>query len=113
MSGSWPKANGGNRPAADIAPQNVKRDCGVMIERIDSFTDTFVAPGTAVRYDGAGTPEYGIAVHCWLDEEVGMHDCYIAFFGAEFPTNKPQAKPYVLRYGARSLARLELPSDDR
>ena len=79
-----------------------------MIERSDSFTDTFVAPGTAVRYDGTGTPEYGVVVHCWRDDEIGMHDCYVAFFGSVFPTNKPEAKPYVLRYAATSLARLEL-----
>jgi hypothetical protein len=33
-----------------------------------------------------------------------MFDCYVAFFGAEFPDGMPSEKPYVLRYAATSLA---------
>jgi hypothetical protein len=108
--GVWRGDKDRTRPVADLAPQKAKRDCGAMIERNDSFTDTFIVPGSAVRYDGTGTAEFGIVVHCWLDHEIAMHDCYVAFFGAEFPTNKPEAKPYLLRYAATSLARLDLPA---
>jgi hypothetical protein len=43
----------------------------------------YLPPGTAVRYDGLeeGGPEYGTVVHCWFDDEIGAHDCYVAFFG--------------------------------
>ncbi|MBB6122726.1 hypothetical protein [Sphingobium subterraneum] len=71
--------------------------------------DRYVEPGTKVRldnhWDGADvpTPEYGIVVHCWKDGELGMYDCYIAFFGDDFPEGKPDEKPYILRYAAASL----------
>lgn len=78
------------------------------MDREDSFTDAFIRPGTAVRYDGLGEsgPEFGIVVHCWPDPEIQVFDCYVAFFGTEAPTGKPREKPYVLRYAASSLARL-------
>jgi hypothetical protein len=81
----------------------------VIMVRSDSFRDGFIAPGTAVRYDGLGEagPEFGIVVHCWQDTEINAHDCYVAFLGADVPTGKPREKPYVLRYAARSLARLD------
>jgi hypothetical protein len=72
--------------------------------------DEFIAPGTRVRLDAfvndddTTTSEFGVVVHCWLDEEIGMFDCYVAFFGGSFPEGKPEEKPYVLRYGATSLA---------
>ena len=71
-------------------------------------SDRFIAPGTPVRYDGMneGGPEYGVVIHCWNDEEIGAHDCYVAFFGAEIPTGKPAEKPYVLRYATSSLSDL-------
>jgi hypothetical protein len=80
-----------------------------MIERNDSFTDAPISPGTLVRYDGLadGGPEFGVVVSCWLDPEIGFFDCYIAFFGTEIPNEMPEQKPYVLRYAAISLARLE------
>ena len=66
---------------------------------------TFLPPGTKVRYDGLvdGGPEFGIVVHCWIDEEMHAYDCYIAFFGDELPAGKPSEKPYILRYAAISL----------
>jgi hypothetical protein len=58
-----------------------------------------------VRYDGfvGGGPEYGIVVHCWLDGEISVHDCYVAFFGDEQPIGKPLEMPYILRYASLSL----------
>jgi hypothetical protein len=64
--------------------------------------------GTPVRYDGAGEPEFGIVVHCWIDEETGLPDCYVAFFGSERPQGRPAEKPYILRYALTSLAVLGL-----
>jgi len=71
--------------------------------------DMHLRPGTRVRYDGlqGGGPEFGVVVHCWFNEEIGVHDCYIAFFGNALPTGAPIGKPYVLRYAARSLTVVE------
>jgi hypothetical protein len=67
--------------------------------------DRFIPAGTKVRYDGTGRPEYGVVVHCWANDEIGgMHDCYVAFFGDQFPAGAPDQKPYVLRYAANSLS---------
>jgi hypothetical protein len=65
--------------------------------------DELLPPGTVVRYDGTGKPEYGVVVHCWLDDEICAPDCYVAFFGSERPKGKPTIKPYILRYAASSL----------
>lgn len=71
--------------------------------------DRLIPPGTRVRLDSLvtdddePTPEFGVVVHCWLDDEIGMFDCYVAFFGPEFPDGEPSEKPYVLRYAATSL----------
>jgi hypothetical protein len=54
-----------------------------------------------------GRPEYGVVVYCWLDDEVGVYDCYIAFFGTKQPIGKPTEKPYILRYSSRSLVVLD------
>lgn len=68
-----------------------------------------ILPGTRVRLDSfvngddETTPEFGVVVHSWLDDEIGMFDCYVAFFGAEFPEGKPSEMPYVLRYASTSL----------
>lgn len=65
----------------------------------------YLPPGTPVRYDGLeqGGPEYGVVVHCWLDDEINAHDCYVAFFGDHEPSGKPAEKPYILRYASISL----------
>jgi hypothetical protein len=64
----------------------------------------YLPAGTPVRYDGhEDGPEYGVVVHCWLDEEIQAHDCYVAFFGHERPTGKPSETPHVLRYASTSL----------
>jgi hypothetical protein len=70
--------------------------------------DPFLPPGTSVRYDGLGDgrSEYGVVVHCWRDAEIGAHDCYVAFFGETMPEGRPTEKPYILRYAAASLTRL-------
>jgi len=64
-----------------------------------------LSAGTKVRYDGLveGGPEFGVVVHCWMSEEIGGYDCYVAFFGSEFPSGTPRTKPYILRYAASSL----------
>jgi len=69
----------------------------------------FLQVGTKVRYDGLvdGVPEYGVVVHCWMSEDIGGYDCYIAFFGSELPSGPPKTKPYVLRYAASSLIVIE------
>lgn len=68
----------------------------------------YLPPGTPVRYDGLqhGGPEYGVIVHCWLDEEMDAYDCYVAFFGNAQPTGKPAQRPYILRYYSTSLLNL-------
>ncbi len=70
----------------------------------------YFPPGTLVRYDGLqeGGPEYGVVIHCWLNEEIdGGSDCYVAFFGNERPTGRPDEKPYVLRYASTSLTAID------
>jgi hypothetical protein len=64
---------------------------------------SFLPAGTKVRYDGGGVPEFGIVVHCWIDDEIGGYDCYVAFFGGELPNGQPKTIPYVLRYAAIGL----------
>ncbi len=74
-------------------------------------SDRFIPPGTRVAYHAiwhenrVETPksEYGVVVHCWLNDEIGMYDCIIAFFGDAFPDGYPTEKPYILRYAAVSL----------
>jgi hypothetical protein len=63
----------------------------------------FLPAGTKVRYDGTGEPEFGIVVHCWMNDEVAAYDCYVAFFGSEFPSGRPASIPYVLRYFTTSV----------
>ncbi len=65
----------------------------------------FLPPGTRVRYDGLieGGPEFGVVIHCWLDAEIDMHDCLVAFFGNEMPSGEPRESPYILRYASTSL----------
>lgn len=65
----------------------------------------FLPVGTKVLLEGGeeGLREFGIVVHCWKNEEIGAYDCYVAFFGDEFPSGPPKQIPYVLRYLATSL----------
>jgi len=61
-----------------------------------------------VILDSTGERECGVIVHAWFSDELGgLEDCYVAFFGPEFP--EPglalAEKPYVLRYAAASLRR--------
>lgn len=73
----------------------------------------YLPPGTKVRIDGLeqGGPEYGIVVHCWLDDEIGTYDCYVAFFGNQQPIGKPIKTPYILRYFSTTLAVIENTAD--
>jgi hypothetical protein len=77
----------------------------------DDRPGPYLPPGTPVRHDGwlheGGQPEYGVVVHCWLDDEIGAYDCYIAFFGSQRPTEEPTERPYVLRYSSTSVVVLD------
>jgi hypothetical protein len=88
----------------------VRRDFGpeeeyVSMSSAQAVPDRYLPPGTTVCYKGLqdGGLEYGVVVHCWLDEEIGGHDRYVAFFGSRQPVGKPASKPYILRYAAASL----------
>lgn len=90
-------------------PTHLKETRSVAETHDELPGDKYLAPGTRVRLDNhvngddAITSEFGVVVHCWLCEELQMFDCYIAFFGDDFPDGAPTEKPYVLRYMARSL----------
>jgi hypothetical protein len=71
----------------------------------DRMHGPYLPPGTPVRYDAMqdGGPEYGVVVHCWLNDEIDAYDCYVAFFGNQPPDGKPTEKPYILRYASMSF----------
>lgn len=71
--------------------------------------DPFLPAGTKVRYDGLvdGGPEFGVVIHCWRDEVLDLHDCYVAFFGNDMPSGRLEEKPYVLKYTTGSLTIVE------
>lgn len=61
-------------------------------------------PGDRVVLISSG--ECGIVVHTWASDELGgAEDCYVVFFGLQFPPLgvRPPEIPYVLRYAASSL----------
>ncbi|MFW2342063.1 hypothetical protein [Brevundimonas sp.] len=78
--------------------------------------DRYLKPGTPVRLsyyagedlDAELTHEDGVVAHCWWDDELGGHDCYVAFFGDAIPSGKPEDTPYILRYAATSLTVLDV-----
>ena len=53
--------------------------------------------------------EVGIIIHAWKDSEVEVTDCYVAFFGQSWPSidEKPDDKPYVLRYFLSTLEKAD------
>lgn len=66
-------------------------------------------PGQKVRLPSTG--EVGIVVWTWQNEHDDI-DVYVAFFGNEFPASKYTSddspkKPYILRYYASSLERID------
>ena len=69
----------------------------------------YFKPGTLVRRINhpGDSWEDGVVVHCWLDDQLGLFDCYVAFFGNAIPDGKPPEKPYVLRYASTSLTEIE------
>ena len=74
--------------------------------------DIYLPPGTKVRFDssnelGENSPEFGVVIQCWLDKELQLFDCLVAFFGSEFPEGLPQEHPYILRYASMQLTVLE------
>lgn len=72
----------------------------------------YLKPGTLVRLvnHSGDSWEEGVVVHCWLDDQLGIFDCYVAFFGSAIPEGKPTEKPYVLRYASTSLKEVEPPT---
>ena len=53
--------------------------------------------------DGVVSEEKGVVVCTWLIDQ-GVYDCYVAFFGTEWPEpDQNPPKPYVLRYYDTSL----------
>ena len=79
---------------------------------MNSSTTQQVVPGAYVKRNDPDHDEVGIVVSCWFEEEILAKDCYIAFFGEEFPSGKPNVKPYVLRYSATSLTVVDNPYKD-
>ena len=71
--------------------------------------NAYLKLGTPVRLGLGGnhTLEFGVVVHCWLDE-FNIYDCCVAFFGNEQPKGKPEYIPYVLRYPSTSLVVLDI-----
>ena len=98
-----------------------------MVEQVETTYkvrlpgDIFLPVGTKVCLDHQVKEswEFGVVVHCWMDEEFGFYDCYVAFFGEAYPHGQPDHKPYVLRYAVTSLRLVDEPlnekepSDDR
>jgi hypothetical protein len=71
------------------------------------ISNSYLVPGTLVRYDGMeDEAEYGVVVHCWFDDDIQTYDCYVAFFGNAQPVNAPTEKPYILRYASTSLKKI-------
>ena len=70
------------------------------------MSEKIIEVGNRVRLESTG--ECGIVLHTWRND-VGDVDCYVAFFGDEFPRRDEQLAriPYVLRYGAVSLRFVE------
>jgi hypothetical protein len=64
--------------------------------------DETIRIGDRVRLKSTG--EVGVVIWAW-DDPAGT-DAYVAFFGSEFPAEKPHAAPYVLRYASTSLEKL-------
>lgn len=76
----------------------------IIVEMANEGHGRLIEPGTKVRHDGLEDgPEFGVVVHCWHEPEIGGYDCYVAFFGADFPAGRPNQKPYILRYAVASL----------
>ncbi|MEP0191125.1 MAG: hypothetical protein ABJP70_10905 [Erythrobacter sp.] len=70
--------------------------------------DRYIAPGTPVCIDwvdeeGKPSPEFGVMIHCWLHDDLGVFDCYFASFGDELPKKGPSESPAILRYTAASF----------
>lgn len=72
----------------------------------DNHQDRHLTVGTRVKLDHSEQhrqSEFGVVIHCWFDDEIQSYDCYVAFFGDQFPNGKPGSAPYVLRYASKSL----------
>ena len=62
-----------------------------------------VRKDTVVFENDEESSEVGVIVHACNDG--GVIDCYVAFFGQEWPSDnkKPEQIPYILRYFLSSL----------
>jgi len=80
-----------------------------MYELLGTQGDRFIEPGTRVRLaiaimdDGMVTPQPGIVIHCWRDEETSAFESYVAFFGDELPQGKPLDEPYIVQHKTTAL----------
>lgn len=72
---------------------------------VEDYHGPKLEPGTRVVLDSKDKDhlEYGIVVHCWLDEHMKAYDCHVAFYGRKLPVGKPVRPPNVLRYLTASL----------
>ena len=76
---------------------------GSCVEAETGHHDGYLPPGTKVRYELDSGSEYGVVIHCWMNDEIRGYDCYVAFFGSELPVGIPEQMPYILRYASTSL----------
>lgn len=83
-----------------------------VVSQMDSPIGQRIVPGTYVKRNDPTNEEVGIVVSCWFEEEIQAKDCYIAFFGENFPVGKPPTKPYIFRYAATSLTVVDNPYYD-
>lgn len=78
-------------------------------EQLEVVTEARIQVGDWVIYDGAGVDEKGLVVDTWIDEN-GDQDCYVAFWGDEWPwemeAKTPRPRPGLLRYHAQSLKKV-------
>lgn len=75
------------------------------MDEVDPRPGPYLKPGTKVRLDSRsdGVVEYGIVIHCWMDESIEAYDCHVALYENGIPEGKPDQRPEIYRYAALSL----------
>ena len=73
--------------------------------------DRYLPAGTWVKFDwfdddGNHNPEYFVVIKCWWNEEIHAHDCWVASFGSNLPS-EANKKPVVFRYATVSMTEIE------
>jgi hypothetical protein len=80
-----------------------------LYQLLGTQEDRFLNPGTRVRLaiklseDGMVTPQSGVVIHCWHDDDANCFQSMVAFFGDELPRGKPSNEPYIVQHKATSL----------